>query len=200
MPNDKFKISRFNGSLLLEKDEKEIITISQTVDNDIWFSTSRDELTLELRLGSRTYSEWQTYLVFSSLMKALVGRYMLDGDNGQENSRLPKDFIDLDNNIITWHSDSEIKNVLKLIYDNRNDTIKISMKKSEDKDSRHSTVVRIRTDGSDYEYYYQEFLDFFKRLNDLELRLNKSEENIEPEAKEGTKEKRLSLFQKFRRR
>lgn len=199
MSNDKFKISRVNGSLFLENNEKEIMTISQTVDNDIWFSTSRDELTLELRLGSRTYSEWQTYLIFSSLMKALVGRYMLDGDNKKENSRLPKDFIDLDNNTITWHSDSKTKNVLKLIYDNRNDTIKISMKKSKDKDSYLSTVVRIRTDGSDYEYYYQEFLDFFKRLNDLELRLNKPEENIEPEVKEGPKEKKLSLFQRFRR-
>ena len=41
---------------------------------------------------------------------------MLNGDNEKEYSRLPKDFIYLENKVIIWHSDSGTDNLLKLEY------------------------------------------------------------------------------------
>ena len=71
---------------------------------------------IELNLSSRNYSEYQTYIIFDYLMKTIVGRYILNGDNKKEYSSLPKDFIDLEKKVIIWHSDGGTNNVLKLEY------------------------------------------------------------------------------------
>lgn len=189
---EEFKISKVNGTIILEKDNNGV-AISQAVDDDIWFSTSKDEFSFELKLSSRNYKEWQTYLVFENLMKTIIGRYMLDGDYQKEYSRLPKDFIDLENKTIIWHSDSGTDNVLKLEYDER--TIKISISKSKDTKGYETNAVRIRTSGSSYEYYYQEFTQFFHQLTILENRLNPPIQNIQPQ-EEVSQPKKLSLFKK----
>ena len=146
---------------------------------------------MELSLSSRNYPEWQTYIVFEYLMKSIVGRYMLNGDNEKKYSRLPKDFIDLENKVIIWHSDSDTDNFLKLEYtENRN--IKISIQKCKDSKEHYTNSVRIRTSGSGYEYYYQEFLEFFRHLISLEQRLNKLIENTQQNNKEEPKRRSLS--------
>ena len=196
MTETDFKISRVNGTIIIEKDGQGL-AISQSVDEDIWFTTSKAELSLEISMYSRIYPEWQTYMVFEKLMKTIVGRYMLSGNNKDEYSRLPKDFVDFDSNIISWHSDSATENILKLGYNER--TITISISKSKVASSHETNAVRIRTSGSRYEYYYQELLDFFRNLNDLEHRLNKPIVVVEQTAEEVPVQRKLSLFGKHKK-
>ena len=85
-------------------------------------------------------------------------------------------------------------NYLKLEYtDNRN--IKVSIHKCKDSKEHYTNSVRIRTSGSEYEYYYQEFLEFFRHLLSLEQRLNKPVEIVQSE-----KPKKLSLFKRFNKK
>lgn len=193
MEQKNFKISRRNYAIIIQKDNQGF-SITQSNDDDVWFSTSQEEMNIELSLSSRNYPEWQTYIVFEYLMKSIVGRYMLNGDNKKKYSRLPKDFIDLENKVIIWHSDSGNDNLLKLEY-TENRTIKITIQKCKDSKEHYTNSVRIRTHGSEYEYYYQEFLEFFRHLISLEQRLNKSVENVQQEIKE--EPKKLSLFKRF---
>lgn len=193
MAENDFKISRVNGTIIIEKDGQGL-AISQAVDDDIWFTTSKAQLSLEISMYSRIYPEWQTYMIFEKLMKTIVGRYMLSGDNRGKYSRLPKDFVDLDSNVIAWHSDSGTDNILKLGYNER--TITISISKSKDASTYETNAVRVRTNGSSYEYYYQEFLEFFRCLSELEHTLNKSVENGE----ETPVQRKLSLFGKYKKK
>lgn len=191
-----FTIKSNNHTIILEKNNQRL-EISQSIDDDIGFSTSQKEMNIELNLSSRNYFEWQTYAVFEYLMKSIIGKYMLTGDNEKEYSHLPKDFIDLKNKSITWHSDSGIDNVLKLEYiDNR--IIKISISKSKDSKEHHTNTVRIRTNSSEYGYYYQEFLEFYRHLLLLEQRLNKPVEKVQQEKK--TEHKKLSLFKRYNKK
>ncbi len=169
MNENVFKISQINGSIVLSKDGKSI-EVSKTLDDDIWFSTHEEETILEITMYTRNRSEWQTYIVFESLMKSIVGRFVLNGEDKRDWSMLPKDFVDLENKIIIWHSDSGTDNVLKLTYSER--IITISIIKDSKAKSYYTNTVRIRTDGSSYEYYYQEFTKFFSELVQLESRLN----------------------------
>ena len=196
MDEDDFKISSVNGTISIEKDGQRF-TINQASDEDIWFATSTTELSLDIRKYSSVYSEWQTYMVFEKLMKTIVGRYMLSGHNKSDAFSLPKDFIDLDNNVITWHSDSGIDNILKLDYNER--IITISLLKSKDALQNETNSVRIRTSGSNYKYYYQEFLDFFSTLSELGRKLNKSIEVADKKSDENTGRRKVFLFNKKRR-
>ena len=191
-----FTIRRSNNSIILEKDNQ-IFFITQTLDDDIYFSTSQNELTFDLNFSSRNYSEWQTYIVFEYLMKSIIGRYMLNGDNNQEYSHLPKDFIDLDKKIITWHSDSGTDNILKFEYIDKK-IIRISLIKDKHSKEHYNNSVRIRTSGSNYEYYYQEFLEFYRQLTMLEQRLNKPKEELEHQ-KEKVQPKKRNLSRIFNR-
>lgn len=192
----KFKITRRNYDIIIQK-ENQGFSITQSNDADIWFSTSQEEMNMDLSLSSRNYHEWQTYIVFEYLMKSIVGRYMLNGDNEKDYSCLPKDFIDLENKVIIWHSDSGTDNFLKLEY-TENRIIKITIQKCKDSKEHHTNSVRIRTSGSENEYYYQEFLEFFRHLTSLEQRLNKSVEIIQQEKQE--EPKKLSLFKRFNKK
>jgi hypothetical protein len=196
MEQNDFKISRSNYAIIIQKDNQGF-SITQSNDYDVWFSTSQEEMNIELNLSSRNYPEWQTYIVFEYLMKSIVGRYMLNGDNKKKYSRLPKDFIDLENKVIIWHSDSGTDNLLKLEY-TENRTIKITIQKCKDSKEHYTNSVRIRTDGSEYEYYYQEFLEFFRHLISLEQRLNRSVETPQQEKQEETK--KLFLFKRFNKK
>ena len=134
-------------------------------------------MNIELSLSSRNYPEWQTYIVFEYLMKSIVGRYMLNGDNEKEYSRLPKDFIDLENKVIIWHSDSGTDNFLRLEY-TENRTIKIAIQKCKDSKEHYTNSVRIRTSGSEYKYYYEDIGLRNARLNFRQLDDGHIMENI----------------------
>lgn len=191
MGKNDFKIRRVNGTIILEKNDNEV-SVSQAVDDDIWFSTSQDESSLELKYTSRDYNEWKTYSVFEDLMKRVIGKYILNDDYKNEYSMLPSDFVDLENKTIIWHSDSGVDNVLKFQYDDK--TIKISISKSKDSKGYETNAVRIRTSGSSYEYYYQEFVEFFHNLTILEDSLNPVvQDTLQEETK---KTKKLSFFKR----
>lgn len=189
MEDKNFNIRKVNGSIILEKDNQKIY-IEQSIDDDILFSTHKEELPIEFNFYSRNRKECQIYMIFESLMKSIIGRFILNGDYKNEYSILPKDFIDLEKNTIIWHSDGGANNTLKIEYNDK--TIKILI--SKDKESHSQGTVRIRTDGSNYGYYYQEFLEFFKELCILEHRLNRPIEKISQVGADTFKRKGLSLF------
>ncbi len=179
---EKFKISRHSYTISFEKNDQ-VFKIFQTNDDDIWFATSQERMDIELSSASRNYSEWQTYMAFEQLMKSIIGRYILTGDDKNEYSILPKDFVDLEHKVIIWHSDSESESTLKFEY--IDDVIRISIYKNINSKEKKNNSVRIRTDGSDYGGYYQEFTEFFKQLLRLERRLNKTvEQNLHPQKEE----------------
>ena len=171
METQEFNIKRSNNSLILSKDN-EALSINKALDDDIWFSTNKEETSITLRLSSRNYHEWQTYQVFESLMKSIIGKYILEGYQDDTFNRLPKDFINFEDKTIIWHSDSGTDNVLTLHYEDYKITITITKDKNA---SNHITnAIRIRTSGSEYETFYQEFTEFFHRIWVLEHELNKS--------------------------
>lgn len=194
MEQNDFNIKRNNNTIILEKNNQKF-EIFQTTDDDLWFSTLQEEMSMELSLYSRNYSECQTYLVFENLITSIIGRYILNKDIKKEYSRLPKDFIDLEDIVIIWHSDSNTDNILKFEYPDTR-LIKISISKCKDSKDYHNNSVRIRTSGSSYECYYQEFLEFFKHLLMLENRLNQPIENVQSK-EQNTESKKLSLFKKI---
>jgi len=49
-------------------------------------------------------------------MRIFVCKYVLDDKYKQDS--LPHDFVDLDNKIITWHSDNDNNSSLELMYEN----------------------------------------------------------------------------------
>lgn len=99
-------------------------------------------------------------------MKLIIARSILREDT----EFLPEDFIDLENKVITWHSDSEYDNVLKIKYNGR--FINVSLIKDEKVPERDSNMIRIRTSGSEYGTYHQEFSKFFRNLCALQRSLN----------------------------
>ena len=185
---EEFNIRRSNNALLLSKDEQ-TFSISKGADDDIWFGTSKEETSLTIRLGSRNYLEWQTYLVFEKLMKSIIGKYILEGYQDDYFPRVPKDFIDFENKTITWHSDSGTDNILTLHFDNHKITITIA--KSKDAKDHTTNSVRIRTSGSEYDTFYQEFTEFYRQIWILEHELNKTLEPVQP--KQEDKTQKLSL-------
>ena len=158
---EEFNIRRSNNALLLSKDEQ-TFSISKGVDDDIWFGTSEEETSLTIRLGSRNYLEWQTYLVFEKLMKSIIGKYILEDYQDDYFPRVPKDFINFENKTITWHSDSGTDNILTLHFDNHKITVTIT--KSKDAKEHTTNSVRIRTSGSEYDTFYQEFTEFYRQI------------------------------------
>ena len=178
---EEFNIKRSNNALLLSKDEQ-TFSISKGVDDDIWFGTSEEETSITIRLGSRNYLEWQTYLVFENLLKRIIGKYILEDYQDEYFPRVPKDFIDFENKTITWHSDSGTDNVLTLHFDNHRITITIT--KSKDAKDHTTNSVRIRTSGSEYDTFYQEFTEFYRQLWILEHELNKTLEPVQPKQEE----------------
>lgn len=131
-------------------------------------------------------------------MKSIVGRYLLSGDSEDEYSFLPKDFIDLENKIITWHSDTERDNILQLQFRDRE--IVVSVVKNNDsknKNSYNSIKVRIRTSGSVYGYYYQEFERFYSELSRFAYQIESSKTQNILTSDKTSPTKKLSLFDKF---
>ena len=95
-------------------------------------------------------------------MKSIFGRYVLDDHYTYEYSCLPKDFIDLDNKVMTWHSDTIAEDTLKIQYDNQ--IMSINLIRTNSEDYTHPISVRIRTSGSSYGLYFEEFKTFFREI------------------------------------
>ena len=137
--------------------------VNQSCDNDICFRSLNPNLEFNFNFKSREIAEWKSYELFMSLMKQMIGDYVLEETSSA--NFLPKDFIDLENKTIIWHSDSGIDNVLKMKY--CDDKMIISLIKDPNNSKTNNTYVRVRTSGSSYSYYYKYFLKFYKELLEL---------------------------------
>lgn len=195
---DNFEIKHGYGhSIIIEKDET-TFSIEKGSDGDIWFNSSNGNITLPISFYSRSQEEWRCYVVFENLMKLIVGRYILNDDDKDEYNILPKDFIDLEKKTITWHSDSEKDNKLQLQLGKKE--IIVSITRDENKGNRicdNIIKVRIRTSGSSYEYYYQEFEKFFNELSSFAYQVESmNKRNTSTNETKSTNQKKLSLFSK----
>ncbi len=193
MTQKSFNITPSYSYVKIEKDGK-FFVINKAPDNDIWFETKEELLTFDLSFSSIEFAEWQTYDVFYNLLKAIIGRYFLNGDN-KEYSNLPKDFIDMENKVITWHSDSATDNVLQLQY--IDDIIRIKLIKSPL--NKGENKIRIRTNGSDYDRYHQEFTFFYNQLFILAHKLEEKAAIKKVESKQTSTERKLTLKKLFKR-
>lgn len=192
MTNNEFKLQRIGGVINIEN-AGQGIAISQAADTDIIFTASSEYQEVVINSSSRSRAEWQSYIVFESLMKSLVGRFILSGDYKSDYASLPEDFFDFEQNTITWHSDGGTDNVLRLSYST--ESIVLSMTKSKDAPSYYTNVVRIRTSGSEYGLYYQEFTEFFRQLCELERRVN-PQEVVPPESP--PMQRKRTIFKPFK--
>ena len=166
MDKNNFKISYYEDQIIIIEKCNQKISITKTIDNDLFFGATQDILAMEFKLYSRNQEEYQMYMILENLVKSIIGRYILTDDYKNDFLRLPKDFIDLETKTIIWHSYSGIDDILKIEYSDT--SIKISLLK--DSSTKEYTLnsnvsVRIRTKGSNYKYYYQEFIPFFSGLS-----------------------------------
>lgn len=159
MSEQDFKIHIVANSIIISKNNESFSV--ENVDGDILFESAIENFETKISFYSRNHEEWQIYVIFESLIKAILGRYILHDDDKNKYSLLPKDFIDLKKKTIIWHSDSGRDNILKLQY--VNNEIKISIIR-ENSQNHIPNRVRIRTSGSNYDFYYQEFEKFFSEL------------------------------------
>lgn len=200
MEQSNIKIIDNNGAIILEKEGKKI-SIWQTVDDDVWIAGNEDETCFEFNLYVRNYIESAISGKFKDLMVSIIGKYMLEDANDRI-SLLPEDFIDLKNRTIIWHSDNGNDNVLKLVYEDK--TIRLFIIKGQ---KSKSNTLRVRTDGSEYKYYYREFIDLFNDLRHIynincvlkesEIAESTSVPNNQPEPTDKPSPKKLSLKRFF---
>ena len=71
MTESNFNIQKKNNNIISINKDDDRISIMQSVDNDIWFSTNKDETTIKLLASSFNYSEWETYSIFEDLIKRI---------------------------------------------------------------------------------------------------------------------------------
>lgn len=158
------EIKKTDNTILFDNGLEQI-SIRKFVDDDICFECDKDNALFEIN-NSRDYKERQVYDVFRTLMFEMAGNYALD----EYKDILPPDFMDFDNRIITWHSDSEKDNILKMTYSNERILLEI-IKDIHAKDFNLNRV-RIRTDGSDYSHYFEYFNVMFDKLGNLTENIN----------------------------
>lgn len=160
-------IKMMNRAVIFEDGDNNF-EISQSCDNDICFRSLNPNLEFNFSFKSRHVAEWKSYELFMSLMKEMIGDYVLEESSSA--NFLPEDFIDLESKTIIWHSDSGIDNIFKMKY--CDDNISISLIKDPKTSNSNNTYVRVRTSGSSYSYYYKYFLKFYKELLELVNMLN----------------------------
>ncbi len=191
--DNNYEIKYNYGNVIIEKND-ETFSVEKGADDDIWFSTNND-IRFSINFYSRNRKEWQTYFIFENLMKLIIGRYILHSDNNDEYSNLPKDFIDLESKTITWHSDSEKDNKLQLQFTGKEIIVSIMRDENASKlDYFNPIKVRIRTSGSKYEYYYQEFEVFFDELLNFAYQITPASKDDIPNV-----QRKLSFFNKFKK-
>ena len=195
-----FEIKYCNNGVIITKDEASF-SIEKGPDGDIWFNSSNCNIELPISYYSRNQDEYQSFIVFEHLMKSIIGRYILSGDDKDKYSSLPKDFINLENKTITWHSDSEYDNILQLQLKEKELIVSITRdNNSNNRNYSNSTKVRIRTSGSSYEYYYKEFERFYDELSRFAYRIEESSKKQDVSTNDKTSPtKKLSLFSKFKK-
>lgn len=196
MKKSDFSLISSGGYIVLQEGNDSCL-IRQTVDNDVMFSASKEKAEIEFRVDSDNFEELQAYLVFESLMKSIIGRYILNDYHKEGSLALPEDFINLEDRRIIWHSDSSTDNTLMLEY--TGNSIRLAICKDIKANRSSGNIVRIRTNGSDYNYYYQEFVDFYRNLEMIEKRLHPDDKSNNEIGKQfnnkGTsKRKRLYIF------
>ena len=193
-----FEIKKGYIGIIVEKNGTSF-SVDKGPDGDIWFN-SLDNIELPISLYSRNQEEWQSYFIFENLMKSIVGRYLLSGDSENKYSFLPEDFIDLENKIITWHSDSNQDNILQLKFREKEIIVSIVRdKNTSDRNSNNSIKVRIRTSGSNYGYYYQEFERFYSKLSRFVYQIESSKTQNISTSDKISPTKKLSLFDKLKK-
>lgn len=170
--DNSFKIEKGYGSLLIGQDGK-CLGMDRRIDGDLWISSSSDLEIPITKYNSFRYGveETSTYNLFEKLMIVVFGRYVLK-DYGDEYSDLPKDFIDLDNKTITWHSDGGGNATLQLKAVDNQIIISILGQEKDDK----TRWVRVRTSGSEYGEYYNYFISLYRDLEKLIDRIEKQEQ------------------------
>jgi hypothetical protein len=196
--NNNFKIKHGYNSVIIEKDGT-IFSVEKGLDGDIWFNSAKANIKLPISFYSINQEEWQSYVIFENLMKSIVGRYVLNGDN--EYGILPNDFIDLESKTITWYSDCGKDNKLQLQFGEKEIIVSITGDDNiSDKTYNNAIKVRIRTSGSSYECYYQEFERFFNELSSFSYQVESmSKREIPTYETKSTIQKKLSLFDKFKK-
>lgn len=193
-----FEIKNGYSGIIVEKNGTSF-SVEKGPDGDIWFN-SLNNIELPIGLYSRNQEEWRSYLIFENLMKAIVGRYVLSDDSKDGYSLLPKDFINLESKTITWHSDSNQDNILQLKFREKEITLSIVRdKNTSDRNSNNSIKVRIRTSGSDYGYYYQEFERFYSELSRFAYQIESSKTQNISTSDKTSPTKKLSLFDKLKK-
>lgn len=198
--DNNFDIKRGYNSIFIEKNGT-TVSVSKGPDGDIWFNSLSGDISLPISFYSRDHKEWQSYVIFENLMKLIVGRYILSGDNKDEYSTLPEDFIDLENKTITWHSDSENNNKLQLKFGEKEIIVSITKDENAIKTTYDNAIkVRIRTSGSSYETYYKEFEKFFSELSIFCYQLEEMNNRDVPTSEiKYDKQRKLSIFNRFKK-
>lgn len=193
-----FEIKNGYSGIIVEKNGTSF-SVEKGPDGDIWFN-SLNNIELPIGLYSINQEEWRSYLIFENLMKAIVGRYVLSDDSKDGYSLLPKDFINLESKTITWHSDSNQDNILQLKFREKEITLSIVRdKNTSDRNSNNSIKVRIRTSGSDYGYYYQEFERFYSELSRFAYQIESSKTQNISTSDKTSPTKKISLFDKLKK-
>lgn len=198
--NNNFEIKYGYSGVIIEKNGVRF-SVEKGPDGDIWFNTVNGNIKLPISFYSRNQEEWRSYVIFENLMKSIVGRFILNGDDKDEYSTLPKDFIDLERKTITWRSDSEKDNELQLQFREKEIIVLITRSENSSNIAYNKTIkVRIRTDGSNYEHYYQEFDRFFNELSSYAYQVEQMSKKDVP-ASETTPhvQKKLFLFNKLKK-
>lgn len=195
--NNSFVIKYGYNSVIIEKDGTKF-SVEKRPDGDIWFNSADNNIKLSINFYSRNREELQSYIIFENLMKSIVGRYILNNDCKDEYSILPKDFIDLKRKTITWHSDSEKDNKLQLQFGEKEIIVSITKDKNTSNTTYNNNIkIRIRTSGSSYEYYYQEFERFFNELLSFAYQVQSmNKRKTCANEKKSTVQRRLSLLKK----
>lgn len=155
---------KLSGEKVILEDEENSFEISQNINNEIYFRTKKNNMTLLLNLSfhPENIEEWKSFELFASFIREIVGNYILEDDSKLQ--VLPKDFIDLENKLITCHSDGLDDSIIELLYSN--DSIAISIKKSSNNEINNDNVVKIISGrcGSSYGNYYQFFVKLYREL------------------------------------
>ncbi len=196
-----FEIKQGYGhSIIIEKDGT-AFSVEKGPDGDIWFNSASGDIRLPISFCSRNQEEWRSYVIFENLMKLIVGRYILTGDDKDDYSLLPKDFIDLESKTITWHSDSEKDNKLELQFGKKEIIVSISRDENESNRTYDNSIkVRIRTSGSNYEYYYQEFEKFFNELSSFAYQVESiSKRYVSPNETKSVTQKNCLYLKKIKK-
>ena len=191
---DKFEVNCVYRGIIIKKNNS-TFSIEKGADGDIWFNSNGNGMQMPISFYSREQEEWQCYTIFENLMKLIFGRFILDGDYNDEYSFLPKNFINLDDKTIIWHSDTQEDDILQLQLTEKEIIVSLTRDKKINSSFNNSIKVRIRTSGSEYGRYYQEFEKFYSELSLFVNKIELSKKSDEESQK--SIQKKLSLFNKF---